>query len=135
MADTGKPVPKVGGVAQVFTKQITSAANAGDVTVATATTQASMLKSCVVRANAAQTTNLGSITITCGTSKVITLIDIVTGVRGNIAATDQSVSWVGSVTLPVNATIVITLAGSGATAVDLQVTIEYLAIVSGGTLS
>ena len=119
---------------KAFTKNITSAANAGAVTVATVTTQAAHIKSLVVQANAAQTADLGSVTVTGGTSNVVTFIDIVTGVRGNIAATHQQVAWMGAATLPATATIVITLAGSGATAVNLQVTIEYEAIVDGGYL-
>jgi hypothetical protein len=127
--------PKLAGAIQMFTKNITSAANAGDVTVATITTQACLIKSIVVKANAAQTADLGSIIIAGGTSKVVTFIDIVTGVQGNIAATDQQVSWVGAAALDATDTIVITLAGSGATAVDLQVTVEYEAVVSGGYLA
>jgi len=123
------------GGALMFTKNITSAANAGAVTVATVGTQACRLKSVVVKANAAQTTDLGSIKVTCGASNVVTLIDIVTGVYANIKADDQQVSWTGAVDIDVADTIVITLAGSEATAVNLQVTIEYEAIVSGGTLA
>jgi len=123
------------GGALMFTKNITSAANAGAVTVATVGTQACRLKSVAVKANAAQTTDLGSIKVTCGAANVVTLIDIVTGVYGNIKADDQQVSWIGAVDLDVADIIVITLAGSGATAVNLQVTIEYEAIVAGGTLA
>ncbi len=125
---------KIAGKPQSFTKNITSAANAGDVTVATVTTQACKLKSVVVRANAAQTANLTSIAITCGTLKVVTLIDAVLGLRQNIAATDQQVSWSGDVTLPVGGLIVITLVGAVGTAVNLQVDIEMQAIADGGYL-
>ena len=130
-----KEVPTLAGKTQSFTKNNTSAANAGAVNVATVTTQAGKIKSVVVRANAAQTADLTSIKITCGTGGVVTLIDAVLGIRANIAATDQQVSWEGSVTLPVAGTIVITLAGTGATAVNLQVDIEYQAVTSGGYLA
>jgi len=119
----------------VLTKNITSAANAGDVTIATVVGQACLIKGIVVRAKAAQTTDLTGITVTGGTSKVVTFIDAVTGIRGNIAATDQQVAWAGLVELPSAATIVMTLSGSGATAVDLQVSIEYVPILSGGYLA
>ena len=122
-------------IALVFTKNITSAANAGDVTIATVAGQACLIKGIVVRANAAQTADLTGITVTGGTSKVVTFIDAVTGIRGNIAATDQQVAWAGLVELPSAATIVMTLSGSGATAVDLQVSIEYVPILSGGYLA
>jgi hypothetical protein len=118
----------------LFTKNITSAANAGDVIVATVTLQACLIKSIVVKANAAQTADLTYIIIAGGASKVVTFIDSVSGVIGNIAATDQQVAWIGAVTLDAADTIVITLAGSGATAVNLQITIEYEAIVDGGYL-
>lgn len=117
-----------------FTKAITSAANVGDVTVATVTGQACMIKAITVKANAAQTADLTYIIVSGGASKVITFIDQVTGVRGNIAATDQQVSWSGAVQLDATDTIVITLSGGGATAVNLQVSIEYSAVVDGGYL-
>lgn len=115
-------------------KAITPAANAGAVTIATVQGQACLIKSIVVRANAAQTTDLTGIAVTGGTSTVITFIDVVTGIRGNIAATDQQVAWIGSVELPAAATMVMTLSGSGATAVNLQVTIEYIPVLGGGYL-
>ncbi|MDP2730417.1 MAG: hypothetical protein Q8O55_08035 [Dehalococcoidales bacterium] len=122
------------GNQQTFTKQITSAANAGAVTVATITTQACKIKSIVVRSNGATTADLTSIAITGGASAVVTFIDSTTGLRANIAAADQQVSWSGRATLAATKTIVITLAGTGATAVDLQVDIEYEAIVDAGVL-
>ncbi|MFH1486488.1 MAG: hypothetical protein ABIH46_10480 [Chloroflexota bacterium] len=125
----------VAGRTQSLTNNVTSAANAGAVTVATVTTQACKIKSVVVRANAAQTADLTSIAITGGTAGAVTFIDAVLGLRANIAATDQQVSWEGTVTLPTGGTIVITLVGTGATAVDLQVDIEYEAITSGGYLA
>jgi hypothetical protein len=124
------PIAKV-----LFTKNITSAANAGDVTVATATLQSCLIKSIVVKANNAQTADLTYIIVSGGASKVVTFIDQVSGVRGNIAATDQQVAWTGAVTLDAADTIIMTLTGSGATAVNLQITIEYEAIVDGGYLA
>ncbi len=122
------------GKTQSFTKNITSAANVGAVTVATVTTQAVRIKSIVVRSNGALTADLTNITITGGAGAVVTFIDAVTGVRANIAAADQQVSWDGSVTLAATKTIVITLTGTGATAVDLQVDIGLEAITDGGYL-
>jgi hypothetical protein len=126
---------RLAGVQQTFTKNITSAANAGAVTVATITTQACKIKSIVVRSNGATTADLTSISITGGASGVVTFIDSTTGLRANIAAADQQVSWEGRATLAATKTIVITLTGTGATAVDLQVDTEYEAIADGGYLS
>ena len=120
---------------QVFTKQITSAANAADVTVATITTQPCLIESIVVRSNGATTADLTSIGVYGGASKVVTFLTAVEGVRANIAAEDQQIFWSGAVTLAATKTIVITLTGGGATAVDLQVDIKFRPIVAGGYLA
>lgn len=126
---------RLAGRTQSFTRNITSAANAGAVTVATVTTQACKLKSVVVRANAAQTADLTSVAITCGAGGVVTIIDAIKGLRANIAAQDQQVSEQVEITLPVGATIVITLVGTGAGAVNLQIDLEGYAITDGGYLA
>lgn len=113
-----------------FQKSITSAANATWVTVATVT-GAVMIESVVVRSNGATTADLTSITVNGGTSDVVTFIDAVTGVKANIDAADKQVSWTGAVNIPTTKTIRMNLTGTGATAVDLQVTIKYLSISSG----
>lgn len=123
------------GVTQVFTKNITSAANAGDVLVATITTQTCVIKRIVLRANAATTADLTNAAIYGGAGKVVTFIDSTVGLRANIAATDQQVAWVGGATLPATKTIVITLTGTGGTAVNLQIDVEYETIVDGGYLA
>jgi hypothetical protein len=120
---------------QIFTKQITSAANAGDVTVATITTQPCQIESVVVRSNGATTADLTSIAISGGAGKVVVFLSAVEGIRANIAAADQQIFWEGAVTLAATKTIVITLAGTGATAVDLQVDTKYRPVVAGGTLA
>ncbi|MFC1910460.1 hypothetical protein ACFLXC_04130 [Chloroflexota bacterium] len=126
---------RLNGVTQIFNKNITSAANAGDVTVATITTQACLIKRVVLRSNGATTADLTSAAIYAGASKVVTIIDAASGARANIAAADQQVSWTGAVALDATKTVVITLAGTGATAVNLDVDIEYEAIADGGYLA
>lgn len=128
------------GVRQVIEVSVTSAANAGAVTLATVSTQPCMIESIVIHADAAQTTDLTSCPITGGASGVITFISAGIATQANLSATSEQVSWTGTgstgpVRLPVAATIVITLNGTGATAVDLTVTITHYASVSGGTLS
>jgi hypothetical protein len=126
---------KVIGKTQIFVKAIASAANAGAVVAATITTQSCLIKSIVVRSNAATTADLTNITIKGGAGLVVTFIDAVTGVRANIAAADQQVAWTGAVALVAAKTITITLTGTGATAVDLTITFEYEALVDGGYLA
>ncbi|MDD4985454.1 MAG: hypothetical protein PHV11_10310 [Candidatus Bipolaricaulis sp.] len=125
------------GKTQVIQIPVTSAANAGDVLLATVTAQDCLIKKVNVRSNGATTANLTNIGIYAGAGKVVTLIDNVTGVRANIAAADQQVgnSPLGGVVLAATKTIVITLTGTGAAAVDLTVTIEYEACVDGGYLT
>ena len=123
---------------QIFVKAITSAANAGDVIVATVTTQPCQIDSIVVRSNGATTANLTSIGVYGGASKVVTFIDASTGVLANINAADKQVSWPDAssgVTFAATKTIVMTLTGTGATAVDLQVDFYYHAIADGGYLA
>jgi len=119
----------------IFTKNITSAANAGAVTVATVTTQPCWIEGVVVRSNGATTGDLTSVAVTGGASNVVSFLSAVEGVRANIAAADQQIFWEGAVTLAATKTIVITLAGTGATAVDLQVDTKYRPVVAGGTLA
>jgi hypothetical protein len=127
----------IAGNNQIFQKAITSFSDAGAVTVATVTAQDCDIKDLSVRSNGATTANLTSIAVTGGAGNVITFINATDGVRANIAAADQQVAWQsngGVVTLAATRTIVITLVGSGHTAVDLTVTIEYSACTSGGYL-
>lgn len=125
---------RLAGMSQTFSKQITAAANAGDVIVATITSQLCLIKSIVLCSNGATTADLTSAAIYGGAGKVVTFIDATTGARVNINAIDKQVSWVGAASLPAIKTIVITLTGTGGTAVDLQVNIEYCSIVNGGYL-
>ncbi len=134
LADTTQ-TRRVGQI-QSFQKAITSAANAGDVTVATVTTAACKIKSITVKAVTAVQTDLTNIGVYAGASKVITLIDPIDGVKANIDAVDEQVSESNlEVELAAAKTIVITLTGTGATAVNLLVTIEYVACVANGYLA
>lgn len=119
---------------QHFTKNITSAANAGDVTLATITTYPCVIKGIVIRSNGATTANLTSIGIYGGASKVITFIDTTAGAKANLDAADEQVSWTGMVQLAAAKTIVITLTGTGAAATDFTIGIEYYTTTDGGYL-
>ena len=122
------------GKTATFTKQVTAAANAAPLTLATVALQPVMIKSLVVRSNGATTADLTSIAVTGGAGGVVTFVSAAQGIRANIAAADQQVSWQGAVTLKAAGTIVMTFVGTGATALNLQVDIEYEAIVDTGYL-
>lgn len=128
-------VNRVRGNVQFITTAVTSAANAGDVTMATVTTQPCFLESVVVHSDGATTADLTSITIKCGAAKVVTIIDSTLGAKANIDAQDEQVAYTGAIYLPTGATVVMTLAGTGATAVDLNTVIKYRSCVNGGYLA
>ncbi len=131
--------PRVAGRTQVLEKTITSAANAGNVTVATVTSQPCLIKSIVIHADTAQTANMTSCAVYGGASQVITFISAVDAVQANLNAIDKQVAWAGgtgyTVRLYTGKTIVIDLVGTGAAAVDLTITIAYIASVTGGYLT
>jgi hypothetical protein len=122
------------GESKVFKKTITSAADAGDVIVATVTAQPIVVDSIVIQANAAQTIDMTSCGVFGGTGKAITFIPAIYAIRANLSATDKQVAWTGEVRLAVGNTIVISLVGTGATAVNLSVSITYHAEVDLGGL-
>ena len=127
--------PKVMGRLQIIEVSINSAANAGDVLVATVTTQPCLIESVVIHADAAQTANMTSCGIFGGAGKVVTFISAADAVQANLNAADKQVAWTGAVRLAATKTIVISLVGTGATAVDLTITIAYRACTSGGYLA
>ncbi len=124
------------GVTQIKEVSITGAANVGVTTVATITGYPCLIKSVVVHADAAQTTDMDSCAIKGGTNQVVTIISAETAIQANLDAGDKQVSsGVGAWRFAAADIIYIDLQGSGATAVDLTVTIEYEACVDGGYLA
>lgn len=122
------------GKTQILEVSVTSAANAGAVTLATITTQPCLIKSIVVHADTASQTDLTSAAVTGGASNAVTFLSAADTAVANINAVDEQVAWTGAVRLAATKTIVMTLAGTGVTAVDLTVIIEYCACVDGGYL-
>lgn len=126
------------GNTQILEVSVTSAANSGDVTLATITTQPCIIDSIIIHADAGQTGDLTSCAVYGGAAKVITFIDDTDAIQANLNATDKQVGWGASNSGPVRLantkTIVMTLVGTGATAVDLTVTIIYRSAVDGGYL-
>jgi hypothetical protein len=123
------------GVCQFFSKSITSAANAGDVTIATVTAQPCLIESIVVHAVTASQTDLTSAAVSGGASKVVTFLSTAAAAVANLNAVDDQVAWTGAVRLTATKTIVMSLVGTGATAVNLNVTIKYRACTAGGYLA
>lgn len=130
--DTTKNVGKT----QVKTISVTAAANAAvDTTLGTITTQGCIIQGVVIHADAAQTADLTSCPVQGGAAKVLTFIDAATAVQASLNAENKQLGWDGEVYLPTGATIVMVHNGGGATALDLTVTIRYIATVSGGCLA
>lgn len=127
--------PKAIGRRQVLEISVTSAANAGDVTLATITDHPCIIESIIIHADTASQTDLTSAAVTGGASKVVTFIDATDAAKANIDAVDEQIAWVGAVRLAATKTIIMTLAGTGATAVDLTITITFYACVDGGYLT
>lgn len=124
------------GVRQVFEKSITVAANAGATTVGTVTTQACVIESIIIHADAAQTTDLTTCAVT-GAAGSVTFIPTSIATQANLDTADNQVSTgIISVRLAATKTIVITPVGTGATALDLTVVVTYYSSsANGGTIS
>ena len=127
-------VDRVAGKYQVFEKSVISAANAGTVTVATITTMPCLIESVVIHADTAQTPALTSAAVQGGAGGVVTFIDATDAAVANIAVIDEQVGWTGAVRLAATKTVIMDLVGTGATAVDLTVTVGYRACSNGGYL-
>ena len=110
------------------------AANAGVTTVATITGQPCLIKSIAEHADTAQTGDLTSAAVKGGASQIVEFISAASAAQANLDAIDEQVAWTGAVRLAATKTIAIDLQGTGATATDLTVTIEYMACVDGGYL-
>lgn len=127
--------PTLVGRFQIFEKPITSAANAGDVVVATITDQPCFIESIIVHADVAQPAHMTTCAVAGGVDKVVVFIPVEDATQANLNAADKQVGWTGGVCLHVGKTIVISLVGSGTDPVDLTITIAYRACISGGYLA
>lgn len=127
---------RVAGRTQVLVEAVTSAANAGNVVLTTVTTQPCLIDTVIIHAVTAQTADLTSCAVYAGASEVLTLIDAGNATQAALDAIDKQVSETDlGIRLAAGKTITMTLVGSGATAVNLIVTIVYKAEVSGGYLN
>jgi len=122
------------GKTQVLEVSITNAANAGVTTVATVTDQPCIIESVIIHADTVQTADMTSCAVEGGVGQVVTFIGVGDALQANLDAADKQVSWTGNVRLAASKTITIDLQGTGATAVDLTITIKYRACIDGGYL-
>ncbi len=120
------------GNRQYLEVSVTSAANAGDTTLATVASGNVVVKSITVRADAAQTGDMTNLAVKGGTSKVVTFIPAAQALQADFDATGKQVAWIGAAELHSGETIVMEHTGSGATALNLTVTIEYEASSADG---
>jgi len=134
-SDTGAILTALSPCVQTFTKAVTYAANAGNVTLATVTTKPVIIETINVQADTAAQTDLTSAAVYGGASNAITFLDTTDMAKANIDAVDEQVSWVGSHRLATGKTIIMALLGTGATPVDLTVTITCRAESAGGYLA
>ena len=125
------------GREQIITVPVTAYGDAGAVVLATVTTQPVKVESIILHSDGVTTAELTSAAITGGAAGVIVFLSAVDAAVANINAQDEQVWWQGEgVYLPVAATIVITMVGTGHTvATDLNVVITYKATVDGGYLA
>jgi len=123
------------GITKIKEISVTAAANAGLTTLATITTQPCLIKSIVLHSDGATTADLTSAAIKGGASQIKEFISAATAAKANIDAANEQVSWTGAARLPATTTIVMDLQGTGATAVDFTVTIEYIPCINGGYLA
>lgn len=114
---------------------ITAAANAGITTVATVTEQPCLIESIVIHADAAQTGDMTSCAVEGGVNQVIEFIAAGVAVQADLDAADKQVAWTGAVRLAAGKIIYIDLQGTGATAVDLTITIKYRPCIDNGYLA
>ncbi len=127
--------PTVMGRSQILEVPITAAANGGITTVATVTTQPCLIESVVIHADAAQTGDMTTCAVEGGVGQVVEFIGVGDATQANLDAADKQVAWTGAVRLAATKIIYIDLQGTGATAVDLTITIKYRAAVDGGYLA
>jgi len=122
------------GLTQVKEVSITAAANAGVTTVATITDQPCLIKSVTIHADAAQTADMTTAAVEGGVNQVVEFIGTTDATQANLDTADKQVGWTGAVRLAATKTIAIDLQGTGATATDLTISIEYISCVDGGYL-
>ncbi len=119
---------------------VTSAANAGFVTLGTVATGAITIQSMVIHADSAAQVDLTSCGIyggAGGSTGPIEFLNAKDAKKANLDAVYEQVGGTGEVYLPVGSKIDMNLLGTGATVVDLTVAIRFMAtsLATPGTLT
>jgi hypothetical protein len=120
---------------KVFVRAITSAANAGAVNIAIGSVANCLVYDVIIRANGEQTLDLTGGAVTIAGNEIIPAASITGAI---LTAAGKQVAWDNGRTpmyLGVGETIVITLGGTGDTAVDLTAVVVYKSTSPGGTVS
>ncbi len=120
------------GETQYFEVSVTAAANASDLTIGTAGSGNVVVTAIIVRADAAQTADLTNIAVLGMTSNVFTFIAAADMVQADLDATGKQVAWEGKGSLISGETIIMDFTGTGGTALNLTVTIEFEASSADG---
>jgi len=123
------------GRRQVIQTSVTAAANAGNTTLATVMTQPCLIESVSIRAKSAAPADMTTCAMNAGTANIVHLIVVGLATQANLNTIDKQVGSTNLAELPVGSTIVMDLQGTGATAVDLIVTIAYYACADGGYIN
>ena len=136
------PVPyrygrRILGVKQYVQCPVTVAANYGDLVLATSYKTSCCIRGVIIRAVAASQTDLTTCAVYAGAAKVITLVTTAQATKADLTAIDQQVcrALLTEIELQPSSTIIMTLAGTGITPVNLLVSIEYEAMADGGYIA
>lgn len=112
---------------------ITIAANAAATTMFTVDDQSVLIKSIIIMSNGATTADFTSLNVKAGSSGTEnTLIPDSLGTFANLEADSYQVAWTGALVLDDTFVIQVNPTGTGATALDMIATVEYIALVDGG---
>ncbi len=135
MSGLDNTINRAVGKKQISEFSLTSAANAGLVTITTVTTQPCLIESVIIHADTATTADMTNVGIYGGDNNVVTFLSTVTTVQSSLDVADEQVAWTGAVRLGTGKPITANLIGTGPTVVDFTVNISYRACVNGGYLA
>lgn len=122
---------------QICEKQITAAANAGQVDVATVSTAGVWVEGLIVASGGATPAQFQNASITAGPNAspdVVRFFETTDLTQADLEVEGKQVGWLGPAFLDVNHRIVINLNGTGSNPVNFKALIKYRAAQAGGVL-
>ena len=125
---------RAAGVVQIKEITVTAAANAGATSIATFTGQGLLVESVTIRAGG-NNADMTSCEVRSGTAGKAVMVAAAVAIVASLNEEDEQVSGSGAWRIDAGETLVMDLQGSGATAVNLLVTVKYRAVASGGYLA